>query len=123
MSLNPEPFRLYQQRLTAVIAAVQASPEPIVQGRACAVGTLTSMANRVNKLLEAWETRGMTNVDRNDVVRDDSTLRWLKDDHWVYQDFADAFFDLPDAPSPLTFREAMDALIASQQASVAESAV
>ncbi|WP_155908364.1 hypothetical protein [Asticcacaulis sp. YBE204] len=122
MSLNPEPLRLYKQRLTAMIAALRLHPETIVKGRACALGTLTAMLNRVNKLIDAWESRAMTKADRKEVVQDASTLRWLKAEKWVSDDFEGEYFDLPEAASTLSFSQAMDVLISCQQDAVAESA-
>ncbi|WP_035442338.1 hypothetical protein, partial [Asticcacaulis sp. YBE204] len=86
MSLNPEAFRLYHQRLTAMTAALDNLPKPVFHGRACALGTLTSMLRGVNKLAEAWETRAMTAVDRDDVARNGLTLRFLREDEWVVRD-------------------------------------
>lgn len=51
MSLNAEGLRLYQFRLTAIVSALKTLPQPVFRGRACAVGTLTSMSRRIDKLL------------------------------------------------------------------------
>ncbi|MFP1130280.1 hypothetical protein [Asticcacaulis sp. W401b] len=118
MSLNPEGLRLYHDRLAAMIAALRDLPQPLVKGRACALGTLTSMQRRIEKLLTDWETRAMTEVDRKDVSRDGATLRMLREDKWVYGDFDGIAFDLPQAGNSLTFVEAMATLEAAQSSAV-----
>lgn len=118
MSLNPEAFRLYHQRLTSMTAALDNLPKPVFQGRACALGTLTSMLRGINKLAEAWETRAMTAIDRADVTRNGPTLRFLREDEWVVQDFEGVIFELPDTTGSLSYVEAIEALEAAQSGSV-----
>jgi hypothetical protein len=118
MSLNPEGLRLYHDGLAAMIAALRDLPQPLVKGRACALGTLSSMQRRIEKLLTDWETRAMTDVDRKDVSRDGATLRMLRDDNWVFRDFDDVAFDLPQEGNGLTFVEAMATLEAAQVSAV-----
>ncbi|BBF82658.1 hypothetical protein [Asticcacaulis excentricus] len=118
MSLNPEGLGLYHDRLAAMIAALRDLPQPLVKGRACAAGTLTSMQRRIEKLLTDWETRAMTEVDRKDVSRDGATLRMLREDKWVFADFEGVAFDLPQAGNSLSFVEAMATLEAAQATAV-----
>lgn len=118
MSLNPEAFRLYHLRLTAMTAALDNLPKPVFHGRACALGTLTSMLRGVNKLAEAWETRAMTAVDRDDVVRNGLTLRFLREDEWVFQDFEGVHFDLPETDGGLSYVEAVAEVAAAQHLAV-----
>jgi|GEM_PF-5545644 hypothetical protein len=118
MSLNPEGLRLYHDRLVAMINTLRALPQPLLQGRACALGTLTAMQRRIEKLICDWETRAMTEVDQKDVSRDGATLRMLRDDKWVYGDFDGVAFDLPQAGDGLTFVEAMATLEAPFAASI-----
>ncbi|WP_298327919.1 hypothetical protein [Asticcacaulis sp.] len=118
MSLNPEGLRLYHDRLAAMIATLSDLPQPLVKGRACALGTLTSMQRRIEKLITDWETRAMTKVDQKDVSRDGATLRMLRDDKWVYRDFDGVTFDLPQAGVGLSFVEAMATLEAAQVSAV-----
>jgi len=101
-------------------SALRDLPQPVVKGRACALGTLTSMQRRVEKLISDWETRAMTDVDRKDVARDAPTLRILRDDKWVYDDFAGVHFDLPEVGEGLTFLDAMAALEVAQTSAVSD---
>lgn len=118
MSLNPEGLRLYHDRLAAMIDTLRDLPQPLVKGRACALGTLTSMQRRIEKLITDWETRAMTKVDQKDVSRDGKTLRMLCDDKWVYSDFEGVGFDLPQAGNRLTFVDALGTLEAAQSSAV-----
>ncbi|ADU12738.1 hypothetical protein [Asticcacaulis excentricus] len=118
MSLNPEGLHLYHDCLVAMINTLRDLPQPLVKGRACALGTLTSMQRRIEKLIRDWETRAMTEVDRKDVSRDGAILHMLRDDKWVYGDFDGIAFNLPQAGDGLTFVEAMTTLEAVQSSAV-----
>ncbi|MDC7675206.1 hypothetical protein [Asticcacaulis machinosus] len=113
MSLNPEGTRLYQQRLTAVTDAMKSLPQPIVKGRACALGTLAAILKRVENLLTVWETRAMTEADLRQVSQDASTLEWLLKD--TAADFEGVYFGLPEMSAKLSFVEAMEAIRISLQ--------
>jgi hypothetical protein len=119
MSLNPEGFRLYHSRLGTLVSQMNGLPQPIVRGRAAALGTLTAILNRIRKLAEDWETRAMTASDHMDVVRNGSTLRWLREDPFVHVDFEGVEFDLPENDGRLTYLNAIRALEAAQSQTVA----
>lgn len=61
----------------------------------------------------------MTAVDQQDVRRDGSTLRTLREDNWVVDDFDGVYFELPDAGDRLTIVDAMAALKTAQNQATA----
>ncbi|ESQ79405.1 hypothetical protein [Asticcacaulis sp. YBE204] len=77
------------------------------------------MQKRIEKLIADWETRAMLAIDRNEVERDGSTLRWLREDRSIVSDFEGVYFDIPEAGTRLDLTDAVRALEAAQTSAVA----
>jgi hypothetical protein len=110
MALSEDGLRAYQAAMAALIGKIGDLPQPILGGRAAALGTLTSMLKRIDVLLIALSNRPATEVDRNDILRDASTLDWLSDTKWIADDFKGIAFALSDEAQNLAFAMAIDSL-------------
>ncbi|WAC49764.1 hypothetical protein OVA03_07655 [Asticcacaulis sp. SL142] len=109
MALNTDGLKAYQAALATLTEKMGDLPPPIVKGRAAALGTLTSMRRRIDLLVAASEHRPLTDNDHRGVSLDVSSIRWLRDTDWVWQDFAGVEFEL--GFGPLAYQAALDALL------------
>lgn len=110
LDLDIEGLQSYQAALTALTEKMGELPQPIVKGRAAALGTLTSMLRRIDLMVVASENRPLTDIDYSDVSRDVNSIQWLRDTDWVWHDFAGVEFDLNGGSGPLAYQSALDAL-------------
>lgn len=110
MALEIDGLRAYQTALTALTEKMGELPQPIVKGRAAALGTLTSMQRRIDLLVATSENRALSAVDHSDVARDANTIYWLRDTNWISQDFVGVTFEAADNSGPLAYQPALEAL-------------